>query len=125
MPGPFRDERSLTLAADILITGASTNAIGLEAFGQQVALASGANVVVGERFGAEFEALPGHLRLRAGTYWEPGRNEGIGGRAHATFGLEVGWIDFTLIGKHRLRASVTGDVAREYANIALSVGLWN
>ena len=125
VPGPFRDERSLTIAADVIITGSADNAIGLEAFGQQVALTSGATVVIGERLGAEFEAFPGHLRLRAGTYWEPGRNEGIGGRAHTTFGIEVGAIDFTFFGKRRLRASITGDLARDYGNVALSLGLWN
>ena len=42
---------------------------------------------VGARLGAEWEALPGRLRARLGTYWEPSRFDGVGGRIHGTDGF--------------------------------------
>ena len=48
--------------------------------------------------GASFEALPGRLRVRGGGYWEPGRFEGVGGRGHATFGLDLRVLEFRLFG---------------------------
>jgi hypothetical protein len=123
--GHFRDERSLTLAADALITGAVRNGYGLEAFGDMQLQPSGRNVVVGIRAGAEYEWLPGRLRLRGGGYWEPSRFDGISGRAHITFGIEVRALEFDLWGRHRGRISTTADLARSYQNVGLSIGFWH
>ncbi|MGE3454255.1 MAG: hypothetical protein AB7O24_03995, partial [Kofleriaceae bacterium] len=93
--GHFRDERSLTLAGDVVVTGPTTDGHSVEAFALQQLQRSGAKPVVSIRGGAEFEWLPGRLRVRAGSYWEPSRFERLtgyrdtGGRIHATFGAEV------------------------------------
>ena len=128
--GNWRDEPSLTLAADVLITGSSPDAFGLEAFAEHQLQRSGRDVVYGFRAGAEYEWLPGRLRVRAGSYWEPGRfldetGDQVGGRIHATFGLDVRVLQFDLWGKRRGRISATGDLASQYANIGASIGFWH
>lgn len=123
--GRWRDERSLTIATDVVITGRTTNGHGIEAFGMQMLQRSGASFGVSLRGGAEYEWLPGRLRLRAGSYWEPARFEGIGGRVHVTFGADLRVFEFDLFGRRRGRIGATGDVASRYRNIAVSVGFWH
>jgi hypothetical protein len=124
--GYFRDEKSLTLAADLIIVGASSNAYGLEAFGQHELQRAGRHLSFGVRGGAEYEWLPGRLRLRAGSYWEPARFDGVGGRLHGTFGVEVRVFQFWFWGSQRRgRISLTTDVAERYRNGGLSIGFWH
>lgn len=123
--GRFRDERSLTIATDVVVVGRSTNGHGIEAFGMQELQRSGRRIGVSIRGGAEFEWLPGRLRLRAGSYWEPERFDGIGGRLHATFGADLRVFEFDLYGVRRGRIGATGDIASRYRNIAVSVGFWH
>lgn len=125
VPGRFRDERSLTVAADLVVTGPSARGYGLEAFGMQELQRSGRATVVSARGGAELEWLPGRLRVRAGSYWEPARFEGVGGRVHATLGADVRVFEFRLAGLRRGRISGTADVAARYRNLALSIGFWH
>jgi hypothetical protein len=122
--GPFRDERALTAAADVVITGATDNGHGLEAFGMQGLQRSGRHTALGVRGGLEYEWLPGRLRVRAGAYWEPGRFDDIDGRAHTTFGADLRVLQFHLWGLRRGRISFTGDVATRYRNVGLSLGFW-
>jgi hypothetical protein len=124
LAGPFRDERALTVAADVVVSGATANGYGLEAFGMQGLQRSGRRVALGARGGLEYEWLPGRLRMRAGAYWEPGRFDGIGGRAHTTFGADVRVLQFHLWGLRRGRISITGDIATRYRNVGLSIGFW-
>ncbi len=123
--GNFRDERSLTLATDVVVVGASKEAYGIEAFGMHMLQRTGRNVAVSLRGGAELEALPGRLRLRAGSYWEPARYDDVGGRIHVTFGAELRVFEFFAWGRRRGRISLTGDMAERYRNLALSVGFWH
>lgn len=121
----WRDERSLTVAADLVVTGTAPRGHGLEAFGMQQLQPSGRSLAVSLRGGAELEWLPGRLRVRAGSYWEPARFEEVGGRLHATVGADLRLFAFRAWGPRRGRISVTGDVARQYRNLAVSIGLWN
>lgn len=121
----YRDERSLTVAADVWVTGPSQHGYGIEKFAVQELQRSGTHTNVGARLGAEVEALPGRLRVRAGTYWEPSRFAGVGGRIHGTFGIEGRVFEFYLWGPRRGRIGITADVAARYRNIALSIGLWH
>lgn len=124
VPHKFRDERSVTAAADLVVTGPSSNGHGVEAFGMRELQRSGRTAAVSLRAGAEYEWLPGRLRVRAGGYWEPGRFDGVGGRVHATFGADVRVFEFRLLGLRRGRISWTADVAARYRNLALSIGFW-
>jgi hypothetical protein len=125
VPGPFRDEYSLTVAGDVVVTGPTSSGAGVEAFGMHELQPSGRHTVVGVRGGLAAEVLPGRLRLRGGSYWEPGRFDGVGGRAHATFGIDLRVLAFQLFGERRGRISLTGDVAARYGNLVASIGLWH
>lgn len=122
---PFRDELSLTLAGDVVVTGPTASGAGVEAFGMHELQPSGRHTVVSVRGGAALECLPGRLRLRGGSYWEPGRFDGVGGRVHATFGLDLRVLAFQLFGERRGRISLTGDVADRYRNLVASIGFWH
>jgi hypothetical protein len=124
--GHFRDEPSLTVAGDVVITGPSENAYGLESFGNHVLQRSGRHTTVSLRGGAEYEWLPGRLRVRAGSYWEPGRFVGVPGRLHATFGIEVRVLQFMFWDKPRRgRITLTSDIAESYRNGGLAIGFWH
>lgn len=126
VPGYFRDEKAVTLAADVLLIGSSENSFGLEAFGQHELQRSGRHPDIGLRGGAEYEWLPGRLRVRGGSYWEPSRFVGVPGRLHVTFGLELRVFEFWLFGSlRRGRLSLTTDAADRYRNGGLSVGFWH
>ncbi len=126
IPLDFRDEPAWLLAADVVVTGAVAGGHGLEAFGRQELQRSGNHAVVSVRAGAEHEWIPGRLRVRAGSYWEPGRLAGPGGRLHGTLGVEAAvfglkvWRWF-----YRVRLSLTADVAARYGNGGISVGFWH
>lgn len=121
----FRDERSTTFAADVVVTGSSPDGHGLEAFGTMELQRAGRHPGISLRAGAEAEVLPGRLRLRAGSYWEPARFDAASGRLHATFGADLRVFEVELWGPRRGRISATGDIARDYRNLAVSVGFWH
>jgi hypothetical protein len=124
--GDWRDERSLLVEADVLVSGPVPDGYGLEGFAAGVLQPSGRRTVVSGRLGAEYEWIPGWLRLRGGTYWEPGRFEGVGGRLHGTFGLDARLFSFGFWGdRYRVRLSLTGDAAARYGNAGVSVGFWH
>jgi hypothetical protein len=124
--GKFRDERGLIVAADLRLVGAVADGMGLEAFSQDLWQRSGRHVSFGANVGAEWEALPGRLRVRGGTYWEPGRFADVRGRPHVTAGVEVGFFTFRFWWnkKYRLRLGVTGDFAPRFGNAGVSFGFW-
>jgi len=121
----FRDERAVTLAADLVVTGSTANGYGIEAFGMQQLQRSGDSIAVSLRGGAELEWLPGLLRVRAGTYWEPSRFEGVGGRIHGTIGAELAVVEFHFLGKRRLQLTFTEDIASSYRNTGIAIGFWH
>jgi hypothetical protein len=122
----FRDEKSTIVAADVILTGPVTNGDGLDAFLEKQLQQSGATVSPSVRVGAEYEWIPGWLRVRGGAYWEPNRFDDVSGRLHLTMGLDVRFWSFSLWGsRYRLRASLAGDGARRYGNTVLSIGFWH
>ncbi|MBA2539243.1 MAG: hypothetical protein H0V17_06385 [Deltaproteobacteria bacterium] len=121
----FRDEQSLTIAGDLVLAGSSANGHGIEAFAARELQRSGSKVTISPRLGAEVEALPGRLRVRAGSYWEPSRFEGVRGRIHGTFGLELRALELRLWGVRRGKLGLTTDFARRYRNIGFSIGFWH
>jgi hypothetical protein len=131
VPGKkWLDEKYLLVAADVVVTGSVDDGHGIEAFSRNQLQVSGDRAVVSVRAGVEYEWIPGRLRLRGGSYYEPGRfrdpaGEVIGGRPHLTSGLDVRFWQFKLWRwRYRLRASLIFDVASRYANGGLSVGFW-
>ncbi len=127
-PNPvlFRDERALVLAADVGLVGRVPDGVSVAGFAAQVEQPSGRAVTASVRVGAEGEVLPGRLRVRAGSYWEPARIEGRAGRVHATTGAELRLFHFAFWEKERrVRLALAADLAADYQNIALSIGFWH
>ena len=120
----FIDERQLTVAANVIVTGPSERGHSFEAMGLKKLQRTGRKTTVSVRGGAEMEVLPGRLRLRGGSYWEPSRVSNVKGRLHGTAGADVRIWSFNLWGPRRLRASATVDLARSYTNIGISAGFW-
>jgi hypothetical protein len=78
--------------------------------------------------GAEGEPIANWVQMRAGTYFEPSRFEGVGYRVHATFGTDVrlfSWNLFGLLDEFTLTVGAAADVAERYLNAGLGVGLWH
>ena len=122
----FRDEKSVILAADLIVTGPVTNGDGFDAFLEKQMQQSGATTSASVRVGAEYEWIPGRLRVRGGAYWEPPRFDDVTGRLHVTAGFDVRVWSFSLWSSpYRLRVSLAGDGARRYGNTLLSIGFWH
>jgi len=122
----FRDERALVVTADVAVIGPVTGGMSVAGFAAQMPQASGRTVDVSARFGAEAEVVPARLRVRAGSYWEPERIAGRGGRVHGTLGAELKLFVFSFLSRERrVRLALAGDVADRYQNIALSLGFWH
>ena len=115
----------MTLAADLVVTGSSENAFGLEAFGHHMLQRSGRHPGVSLRGGVEYEWLPGRLRVRGGSYWEPGRFVGVAGaftsRSASRFACSVQSLGQAAPRPHH--ADRRHRVA--YRNVGLSVGFWH
>lgn len=122
----FSDERGLILTVDLVFSGAVDNATGVGPFSAGVMQPSGRHLSASLRTGAEYECLPGWVRLRAGTYWEPGRFDGASGRVHGTAGLELRLFSFEFWDvERRVALSFAGDAAHHYGNAGISLGFWH
>lgn len=121
----WRDERALIVSADVVLTGPTRDGHAFEAFLDKTLLPAGRSASVSVRAGAEYEWVPGWLRVRGGGYWEPGRIAGADGRLHLTAGVEGRIWQFRLwSNRYRPRLALTADLARDYSNLGLSLGLW-
>ena len=119
------DERNLTVAVDLLVTGGVDRATGIEPFSNRVLQPSGQSLSVSLRAGGELELVPGWLRVLGGTYVEPARFAGADARLHATTGVEARLFEFELYGKpRRLAFSAAMDIAKSFGNFAVSFGFW-
>jgi hypothetical protein len=66
--------------------------------------------------------------MRAGSYFEPSRFEGVPHRAHATLGLDLrlfSWDLFGMLPEFTLRTGAFADVAERYLNVGVGMGLWH
>jgi hypothetical protein len=128
----------ITVLIELLVSGKSPDAIGLESyFSGQAALAqttptvdfrrSGESVSYSPRLGLEGEPVPNWLQTRFGTYIEPSR---FGGRArqHFTFGFDVKLAPFSgfgLFGDQIWRIGGVADLAPRYQSFGVSIGAWH
>jgi len=128
-PAPARSRhlggRYLLLSVDVQVVGAADAAVGVSSFLAGVREESGRDVSVSIRAGAEAEVWRRRLRLRGGTYYEPSRLTGTSGRLHGTSGFDVRLFDFPLWGPRSLRLGLVIDIARDYSNGGVSIGLWH
>jgi len=121
---PFWQGHKWLVAGDLLFTESSTNAVGLESMLAQKIQPVGTNDTLGVRLGSELETLPGRLRLRLGTYYEPSNYAGVSSRMHATGGFEVRLFHTSILGEYDWSLTATVDSARDYLNVLVAIGFW-
>lgn len=110
------------VSVDLLVQGPTDDGIGIDAFLLQERRRRGAGWHFGFRLGVEGEPWANRMKLRAGTYLEPGRYQGVDPRLHGTAGIDVRLFELFDID---WRASFTVDGAREYVSWGVGVGVWH
>lgn len=126
----------LLLTVELLVTGAVSGGVSLARFlGQNQATGddsvvgtSGAKVSFSPRFGVETEPLPGRMKTRAGSYYEPSRLGARVGRQHFTFGLDLRLFTTSLWGlvaPTTLKAQGYADLSPRYQSVSVGVGVWH
>lgn len=121
---PFWPAHKWLVAADLLFTAKSTNAVGVESVLAQRFQPVGTQDTVSVRIGSELEVMPGRLRFRLGTYYEPSNYEGVSSRTHLTGGFEMRMFHTSLFGEYDWGLTGTVDSARDYLNVLVAVGFW-
>jgi len=121
---PFWKSHKWLVAADFVFTASSNNAVGVESVLAQKIQPVGTHDTVSVRLGSELEVLPGRLRLRLGSYYEPSNYEGVPSRTHLTGGFEVRMFHTSLWGEYDWGLTGTVDSARDYLNVLVALGFW-
>ena len=121
---PFWPGHKWLVASDLLFTASSTNAVGVESVLAQKIQPVGTDDTVGVRLGSELETIPGRLRLRLGTYYEPSNYQGVSSRMHVTGGFEVRVLHTSIWGDYDWSLTATVDSARDYLKFLVSIGFW-
>lgn len=120
--------RYVLISADLVITGDTEDAIGVEAFVRQEEQASGEEISFIPRLGVESEVWHDRLRLRGGSYLEPSRFREGTLRPHGTLGFDLRLFYttlFDLLSRFGIRASSVVDLAPRYFQFAVSLGIWH
>jgi hypothetical protein len=118
----------LLLSGEVILVGPTDHAVGLESFLAQVRRSSGRSTTLGVRAGIEGEPISHWLKMRAGTYLEPSRFEGVPYRLHGTAGFDVKlftWDLFGLMEPFTFRFGPAADVAGRYLYVGLGIGIWH
>ena len=105
---PFWKDHKWLVASDLLFTAASENAVGVESVLAQKIQPVGTHNTTSVRLGSELETMPGRLRLRLGSYYEPSNYEGVPSRTHLTGGFEVRMFHTSYLGRIRLGSHLYG-----------------
>jgi hypothetical protein len=121
---PFWKGHKWLVASDLLFTASSENAVGVESVLAQKIQPVGTDDTIGVRLGSELETIPGRLRLRLGSYYEPSNYEGVSSRIHVTGGFEVRLFHTSIWGEYDWALTATVDSARDYLNVIVSIGFW-
>jgi hypothetical protein len=121
----YRDERVLTLAADVVVSGTISDGYSVGSYLVDGTLQpSGRSISVSPRLGLENEAIPGRLRMRVGGYYEPGRTPDSSYRRHFTGGVELRLLSL-FQDRVRVQANAGFDAAAGYGATSASIGLWH
>jgi hypothetical protein len=117
------------MSVSLVLTGALTDAVGIESFLQRVVARSGEKVVYSPRLGLETEVVPGWFKVRGGTYSEPTRFATSTPRLHGTVGFDAKvfpWSAFGLFDEGtQWRLTTSFDAAARYLSWGISVGVWH
>jgi hypothetical protein len=121
---PFWKDHKWLVTGDLLFTDSSEDAVGLESVLAQKMQPVGTHDTLSVRLGSELETMPGRLRLRLGSYYEPANYEDVSGRTHLTGGFEVRLFHTSIFGEYDWSLTATVDSARDYLNVLVSIGFW-
>lgn len=121
---PFWNGHKWLVASDLLFTGTSDNAVGVESVLAQKIQPIGTHTTTSFRIGSEIETLPGQLRVRLGSYYEPSNFDGVSGRTHLTGGIETRLFHTSYLGEYDWGLTFTADFARDYTGIFIALGFW-
>ncbi|MEM1415698.1 MAG: hypothetical protein AAGH15_12395 [Myxococcota bacterium] len=114
--------RYVLVSTEVLLQGSLADAVGVDAFVRQEQRRRGRKVTFGWRLGVEGEPWHDRLRVRAGTYLEPSRYDGVNPRVHGTAGFDV---RLFRVWRFDLQAGFTIDGARDYLNWGFGLGVWH
>lgn len=118
----------LLVTSSLVITGAVKDAVGIESFLYQEVRRSGEGVSFSPRIGLETEIWPDWLKLRGGSYLEPGRLFEATPRVHGTAGLDVRLIRWSVFGigpdDYLWRLALSTDISERYFSWGIMVGGW-
>lgn len=123
--------RYVLITTSVLVSGPSTDAVGIESFLSRRVDRFGLSTVVSPRIGVESEVVPQLLKLSAGSYIEPTRSSGNPHRfrTHGTLGTEIDVLPWTVFGLFddgtRWRVAGSIDLSREYLGWGVSIGVWH
>lgn len=118
----------ILLLASVLVSGASSDAVSLQGFVDQLVEPVGKKITVTPRLGIEGEPLRDLLTVRAGTYVEPSRYAEGTPRQHFTFGGDVKLfpLDFWGIFPNAVwKIDFVIDLAPRYENYGIGIGNWH
>ncbi len=120
--------RYVLFTSEVIVYGRVPDAIGIDALIDQERRRRAETASFGFRAGIEGEPWSNRLKLRAGTYVEPGRNVGVDPRAHFTAGFDLRLFRWEALGPadpwdFELGSNL--DVARDYFDIGLGIGFWH
>jgi hypothetical protein len=128
----------ITVLLEILVSGRSPDAVGLESFFSHQASRigmlppvelkrSGERISYSPRLGLEGEPVTDRIQTRIGTYIEPSRFGGLA-RQHFTFGFDIKlfpWKVFGLAPEQVWRIGAVTDLAPRYQSFGISLGAWH
>ena len=121
---PFWKGHPWLLTGDLVFYGPSENAVGVESVLAQKKQPIGTHTTMSVRLGTELETIPGRLRVRLGSYYEPSFFEDIQGRTHLTGGIEARLFHTSIWGDYDWGLTFTVDYAGNYLNQFVSIGFW-
>ena len=116
------------IAASMLVSGALSEAVGVESMVAQTVNRSGREPVGSPRLGIESGLFPTFLKVRAGTYLEPTRFDEGERRLHVTAGLDIKLLRWNVFGlwpdDYLWRLGLGADVAYRYSTWGLTLAGW-
>jgi hypothetical protein len=117
----------LLVSTELSVAEADGDHVGIEEYWTDGA--SNARPIISPRIGLESEVIPHHLRLRAGSYYEPARIGLAPSRVHGTGGFDVRLFEWDVFGLIKpfdwWQLSIAADGARSYLNTSFSIGFWH
>ncbi|MDX2054600.1 MAG: hypothetical protein SFV15_19520 [Polyangiaceae bacterium] len=119
------------VSAALQISGASADAVGVEAFLSRTVNRSGQATIFSPRIGVESEPWPYHIKVRVGSYIEPTRfrTNPESMRIHGTLGADFNVLNWSLFGvlddPAFWRIGFVGDIARDYFASSIGIGFWH